>query len=211
MAENTIAHTTPFNPSAPLRLPRCRSFSSASWHRTHAWQQRDRDRLSPLSKPVGIGYYFLLTKMGHIDGWVICCCLINKYPSPIFSYTTLQPFCHEYKTLRLIPNLRMTLSPLEVQMYRQHELSFCLLPYGQRNDFTLWQNLNIIEFLPGSTKLLAVPHKHLEKTQHIVAFLEQKLRMPLHEVYRQSFMLCCFYHSIGCFCRNYQIPAGCFY
>ena len=29
---------------APPRLQRCRSFSSASSHRTRAWRQRDRDR-----------------------------------------------------------------------------------------------------------------------------------------------------------------------
>jgi VWFA-related protein len=32
------------NRGAPLRLPRCRSFSSASSHRTRAWRQRHRDR-----------------------------------------------------------------------------------------------------------------------------------------------------------------------
>src|SRR6185369_396445 len=35
-----------FNRGPPLRLQRCRSFSSASSHRTRAWRQRDRDRLS---------------------------------------------------------------------------------------------------------------------------------------------------------------------
>ena len=33
------------NRGAPPRLQRCRSFSSASSHRTRAWRQRDRDRL----------------------------------------------------------------------------------------------------------------------------------------------------------------------
>ena len=33
------------NRGAPSRLQRCRSFSSASSHRTRAWRQRDRDRL----------------------------------------------------------------------------------------------------------------------------------------------------------------------
>ena len=33
------------NRGAPPRLQRCRSFSSASSHRTRSWRQRDRDRL----------------------------------------------------------------------------------------------------------------------------------------------------------------------
>ena len=39
------------NRGAPPRLRRCRSFASASSHRTRAWRRRDRDRLSLPSAP----------------------------------------------------------------------------------------------------------------------------------------------------------------